>query len=255
MRPSFPAEISIADSPEPFDVEFAAMAEAPASLAAVVRVVEAFLVATRVGMFSKEPSVDRIGIEPVSAARASERAVRYLWRVGGVQLGSFRVLLNMLEVIHHVDGPLALVSLRSTTGYGERMNTDRIVKVPFPVRSVDLPFPVAFKQNLENSRDPVVRVEFETKTDDRDVDVLVPLFLAWDRIVVHGGYLNALEDRDLDVDVDESLSGQQTYLAATNSVEHLLYEFVGSAAAYDALVNLAVRIHCTFRPLASLEVE
>lgn len=255
LRPSFPAEVNIVDSPGQSDVLFEAVAETPASAVEVMRAAEAFETAARAGMFSRDPAAQRIPIEAVSAERPSERRVRYEWRVVGIQPGAFRVLLNMLEVVHRFFGPLESVHLSSTIGHGERMNLDGVLKAPFPGTMARPPFSVVLKPNLEDSKEPLIRLEFQREVHDGEIETLLPLFVAWDNIIIRGGYLNDVEDRYSDVDVEESLSGQQTYLAAPNTVEHLFYEFIGAAAAYDALVNMAVRIHHTLRPLATFEIE
>jgi hypothetical protein len=254
VRLSFPADINVIDSVGQLDVVFEAIAEQASSIDGVARVTDAFVAATRTGMFAKDPGMDGVWVER-EADRVGERELRCVWRMAGVQPGAFRVLLNMLEVSHHLDGALTTVSLRSTAGHGERMNAERIMARKFPSSGPDVPFQVVRKRNLDNSTEPLVRLVFETEVADSTVEALMPLLLAWDRIVVLGGYLNALGDRDADIDVDASLAGQQTYVAAPDTIEHLFYEFVGAAAAYDAVVNLGVRIHHRFGRVASLEIE
>jgi hypothetical protein len=254
VRPSYPLKVSVADSPGQFDVVLDVTGETAAALPAIARVAEAFLGAARTGMFSQQPELNRPGVELVSSDR-HERQARFLWRVGGVQLGAFRVLLNMLEVVDHVEGRLASVSLLSGTGYGERMNAERLVNSPFPSSGAELPFPVSLKRNRDNSREPMIRITFSSAISDADVEALTPWFVTWDRIVALGGYVEALDDRDPDIDVDESLSGQQTYVAARDTIEHLFYEFVGVREAYDAIVNMTVRVHHVYRTVASLEIE
>jgi len=55
--------------------------------------------------------------------------------------------------------------------------------------------------------------------------------------------------------VEASLASPQTYLAAPDTVEHLFDEFVGTEAAFFALLNMVTRIHALFSPIAALEIE
>ncbi|MGH9350078.1 MAG: hypothetical protein ACRD26_22720 [Vicinamibacterales bacterium] len=255
MKPSFPAEVEIIDAPGESDVVFEATGKAQASIAEAARGAEAFEGAARVGMFSKEPAVRRSAIERVSMERPREQSVRYVWKARDIQPGAYRTLLNMLEIGHHFSGPLESVRLVSASGHGTRLNLSGLLNTPFPARSSRLPFELVLKPNLEDSKEPLIRMEFQREIHDDELKTLEPLFLAWDSIVIRGGYLNDLTDRYPDVDIEESLSGQQTYLAAPNTVEHLFYEFIGAAAAYDALVNAAVVVHHAGRPLSSFEIE
>jgi hypothetical protein len=98
-------------------------------------------------------------------------------------------------------------------------------------------------------------LEFRGDINDEELATLVPSFIAWDSVIIRGGYLEDFGDRDPGIDIAESLSSQQTYLASPNTVEHLFYEFIGAAAAFDALINMAINLHTTFRPLTSFEIE
>ena len=98
-------------------------------------------------------------------------------------------------------------------------------------------------------------MEFQRDISDDELVTILPLFWAWDNVVIRGGYLEELEDRDADLDIEASLASQQTYLTSPNTVEHLFYEFVGQEAAFDALINMAIRLHYIFCPLTSFEIE
>ena len=252
--PSFLTEVDIADFPGESEVIFEVVTKSSSSGAAIGQIADVFEAAARAGMFSKEPAAKTIPIEVVSVERFGGVGVRYIWKVTGIQVGAYRMLLNMLDVTHHFEQPLASSRLLSPIGGGKRMHWNDLIDAPFPIKSRKPPFALRVKQNLEDSREPLIRLEFQREIHDEELEILVPLILAWDTLVIRGGYLQDLDDRDPDLDIDASLSSQQTYLAAANTVEHLFYEFIGPEAAYDTLVNMAVKLHRTFCPLAALEI-
>jgi hypothetical protein len=254
LYPSFASEVRIAEPLVSSEVFLEVAADRAETASEVARAAQAFEIAARTGMFSVEPAGRPPSIEVVSVDVDRPDRVRRVWRVDRVQVGAFRVLLNMLEVIHVCSGPLSFVRLVSMKGHGDTLSVDRLIATPFPMRGKELPFALTLKRNLEESEEPLVRMEFGNSVSDSQLEVMVPLLVAWDAIVIRGGFFNDADDRLPDTNVEESLEGQQTYLAAPNVVEHLFYEFIGAAAAYDALINVAVRIHHTVAPLTSFEI-
>jgi len=254
LYPSFAAEVRIAEPLVSSEVSLEVTVDHAETASEVARAAQAFEIAARTGMFSIEPAGRSPSIEVVSADVDRPDGVRRVWSVDRVQVGAFRVLLNMLQVIHVCSGPLSFVRLVSMKGHGDILNVDRLIATPFPMRGKDLPFALTLKRDLEESEEPLVRMEFGHAVSDSQLEAMVPLLVAWDAIVVRGGFFNDADDRLPDTNVEESLDGQQTYLAASNVVEHLFYEYIGAADAYDALINLAVRIHHGVAPLMSFEI-
>jgi len=248
MNPSFPITVNLADLTRDCEVTFEAVGDA----ASVVTLVEAFETAVQAGMFSSRmpPGV----MLNVLSADVSDTKVRRSWRLSGVQPGAFCILLNMLEMAHHVVAPLESVLLASPPDRGQRMSLTELLQTPFPTRADKLPFNLTAEMDLEGSREPVIRVEFQQEAGDSECAALDNLFAVWDRVVINGGYLRTMDDRDEEVDPEEAVSSRQTYLAGANVVEHLFYEFIGAAEAYDALVNMVAAVHYTLSPVASLEI-
>jgi hypothetical protein len=255
IRPSFAVDLDVADSVGEFDALLEVVTSAPNGLGEVAQVAQAFEQAANAGMFSTDPGTTPMPMATVSVTSPVETVVHYKWRTVGVQPGAFRVLLNMLEVTHQFYAPIVSVRLVTMNEYPRRLRLDGLLRLPFPGAAANPPFEIMLKRRLEDSKDPLIRLEFRTVISDDMIERLVPMFIAWDNVVIRGGYLNSLDDRWPDTNVEESLSEQQTYLAATDTVEHLFYEFIGAAAAYDGFINIAVRIHHSLRGLASFQVE
>lgn len=253
--PPLRAEVGIADSAGESEVMFEAVAKSSLSeMTEVAQIAQAFASAVRTGMFSRALA-NTTPIETVAVEGPANGKYRCQWKVRGIQAGAYRVLLNMLEVMHHFSEPLESIRLSMPTRQGKKMNRQDVMNAPFPGQIFEPPFKLQVKKNLVDSREPLIRLEFQREINDEELAALVPLFVAWDSIIIRGGYLEDLEDRDADVNIEESLSSQQTYLASPNTVEHLFYEFIGPKAAFDALINVAVNLHTTFCPLTSFEIE
>jgi hypothetical protein len=252
---SFLLDVDIADSADECQVIFAAQTKAPFPVTEIERVVDAFVSAANLGMFSKVPTAPTKPIVVDSVESQRPEGIRYVWKVTGIQVGDYRVLLNMLEAAHHISGLLERISLVSTLGRGSRMNSTDLLNAPFSIKAGEPPFSFRSDRDLADCREPVIRLEFQRNITDDELSKILPLFLAWDNVVIRGGYLEKIEDIDDDLDIEASLASQQTYLASPNTVEHLFYDFVGQEAAFDALINMAIKLHYTFCPLASFEIE
>lgn len=252
---SFMSEVDIADFPGESQVLFEAKTKLSSPVKDIAQAVDAFVSAANFGMFSKEPTAKIKPIVVDSVESQGQGIIRYMWKVTGIQVGAYRVLLNMLKAIHHFSEPLERIRLISTLVRGKRMNRNDLLSASFPGKAGKPPFALRYNSNLADYREPLIRLEFKRDIRDDELLTILPLFFAWDNVVIRGGYLEELEDRDADLDIEAGLASQQTYLAAPNTVEHLFYDFVGQKAAFDAIINMAIRLHYFFCPLASFEIE
>lgn len=249
--PTYAAEVGIVDFLGVAAVVFEAATQVPSP--ALLRTVEAFEAAAQAGMFSRHPAATTVPMQVEGGGVSQPQRVRRAWRVTGMQIGAWRVLLSMLDALHHEIAPLAYVRLVSSDIAEPRLAWHDVIRSPFPRRSAALPFDLRIDRSLEDTSEPLIRLTFERDIDDAALQQLIPLFAAWDRLVLCGGYVQDPDDRDPVSDIEERLGTQQTYLAARDTVEHLLYEEVGVAAAFDAVVNMAVKLDLGFGRVAALE--
>jgi hypothetical protein len=255
QQPSYPAQVSITSSLAPTEFTFEAVCGDPSAVQAVIQATTAFERAIRVGMFSTRIAEQGSLIETDLMNPTDDPRVRCVWRTTDLQPAAFRVLLEMLETIHRFSGPVESVRLLGrSTAPGHLLDVRHIWHGGFPSRVEQTPFPMMLKHRLDESEEPLVRLEFDRDVVDSEFQAVAQALLAWDTLVVRGGYFHQVGDWE-PRDVDESLSDAQTYLAAPNTIEHLLYEFIGAAAAFDALINMAARFHYLLHPLATFSVE
>lgn len=247
-----PTDIDIIDSPGESRVLFSAETNSPGT--SVSQIVDAFVSAASAGMFSKDPTAATKAIVVESAERSVGHRQQHSWRVTGLQAGAYRVLLNMLHVAHQLTGPVEGIWLSSTTGSGPRLNTADVMN-PLSIRAAKPPFVLLCRRDLRECREPLFRLEFKRPITDEELEVLCPLFLAWDNVAIRGGFVDQLQEEDVDLEIEAALAAQQTYLAAPNIVEHLFDEFVGGPPAFYAFLNMTMRLHSEFCALESLEIE
>jgi hypothetical protein len=252
-EPAYRTDIGIADFHGVSEMMFEAEAQTPATVDTLVAIVETFERAARAGMFSPNPAPTTVPIEIVAADTSGLR-VRRVWRMNGVHVGGYRVLLNMLDAMHRFDAPLGSVTLRSSVVDERRLAWRDLMAYRFPDKSAQLPFEWRVGRDLVDSAEPLIRIQFDRDITDDALRAITPLFVTWDGLVIRGGYVDDPVDL-ADTDIAESLAGQQTYLASPDTVEHLFYEEIGPEAAYYALVNMALKLHLTFCAVRSFEIE
>jgi hypothetical protein len=219
----------------------------------ILRISQCFEAAAACGMFSTHATATTVPIERISFGQPDPGTVRGVWTVTGLAAGAYRVLLNMLDAAHHGATPLAFVHLHSVDSDRDKLDWERVMDCPYPAAPPAVPFDLNVRRRLEDSADPLLRIEFERALMPEDADSLAARFMAWDGLIVRGGYLEELDDAV--PDIEASLSSSQTYLAAPDTVEHLLYEFVGAREAYDAVINMVLLLHLKMGAVAALEFE
>lgn len=252
---SLRAELDIVDVPHEYKIIFEAETKLTSQVVEIDEIVEVFVAAANVGMFSIDPAVDKKTIQIESTGSHREGMIRYVWNVAGIDVGAYHVLLNMLEVANNLSEHLHWIRLISTYDYRKRLNRNDILCIPFPSKAKALPFILQCNGNLADKKEPVIRLTFRRDISDDELIMVTRLFIIWDNLVIRGGYLEDSADMDTKLGVEEKLSSQQTYLAASCTIEHLLYEFFGHEAAFNALINMACRLHYIFCPLVSIEFE
>ncbi|MCF6362766.1 MAG: hypothetical protein L3J88_05365 [Gammaproteobacteria bacterium] len=254
--PFLQAEVDIIDIPGKSQIIFEAQAQTSSQVTEITKIAEVFVSAANFGMFSMDPAAATKTIEIDLVEYPREGLIRYVWNISGIQVGAYRVLLNMLKVANELSGLIQYTRLISTYESGKRLSKEDIQNISFPSKAKTQPFALQYNGNLAGNREPVIRLTFERNISDEELSMLFPIFVSWDNLVVRGGYLEKFADIDAELDVEAvALAPQQTYLATQCTVEHLLYEFVGHEAAFEAIINAAHRLHYVFCPLVSIEIE
>jgi hypothetical protein len=157
----------------------------------------------------------------------------------------------MLAVTHQYQSALASLSLHATVGRGALLTLSDITAFPYPKRTEPVGFPLRLPQIRDELGDPNIRIEFTRDVQDDRLELFETWFTAWDHVITHGGYFHVADELELDDDV---VLGE-TYMLSPNTVEHTLERVVDSVEAFDAVINMAVRIHRTVHPVASFELE
>jgi hypothetical protein len=253
---SFRVQVDIEDTPDESRVHFLADAEAPLPAEAIDAVVQVFATAARWGMFSCNPASSTIPMRAdVTTLELGVEHCAFLLIAWGLQPCVWNVMLNMLHHDAAIVSVLTSVRLKSAAGDSRRIDTVGILDAPCSVAAVRPGIAVRSRRNLRDCREPVIRIEFQDDLTDDDLKRLAPAFLAWDDLVTRGGFVEDFGHNGGQTYLAKHLPPQQTYLAAPNVVEHLLYGYSGEADGFNAIVNLAARLNALFRPVVSLEIE
>lgn len=253
----FAAEVDIGDCSGECVVAFEVRTVNAECLRRIDGIVDVFMRCTAAGMFSLDAGGLRTLIESLPREpSASPSTVGQTWKLVGTQPGAFRLLLNMLSAVHRTTGCIAAVKLSSPPSGQARIGLREVVKAPFPQRHGELPFSFVPHVDLQEAREPVIRCEFGRALEEREVARLVSLFQIWDALTLYEAY-GIIENvsEGAHRDVDGIIASQPAYLAAPDTLEHVFYDFSGPAAAFDALLNMAIRIHHLLCPLLTLEIE
>lgn len=213
-------------------------------------IVELWISAANLGMFSGEhiePShsvITTLGVKVNSA-----NVLHYELECAGVSVGAYQVLLKMLFQSHHHKECILHIAVRMANISGTLLNLEQVLCSRLPGRYEPLPFTLSIPQPLEDNTYPVIRLQFCKELSDNEFEYISRCITIWDKLVASGGYYEPFEPIEAPQDEDE------LYLVSPDTVEHPCEGSQDEPMAYDALINMAVRLHVTFCPLVALEID
>jgi len=232
-----------------------------------------FATAANGGLFSGDRARPTESLLEVLAREMEAGRIRYRCKVRAIDPGGFQILLRLLSEISRRFEPLREVSLTGTSPTTGGMTFQAVLACPLPASAPTLPFELRVGDYSFQTRDPVIRMEFQQAVQDDQFDRIKVLMDAWDNILMLGGYPAGLEPDDEEPESRDAASptaaetkaepeaGEffvmpgEFYLAEPTVLEHLLHGFEGPEEAYNAVINLAVKLHATGCPLVALEIE
>lgn len=248
----FDVDISIYPPFEDIQLQVVAKSKQPGqNLELLSEVLSYFVSSANAGMFSTHPyNPEQAFMRIASSNDASKGKIRCIWESRYVKLGAYKILLGMVVQSHHGHVPLAFFGLSSVSRVGTPMHFEDIVASPYPNRVLKTPFELDLAGDLDSVTMPAIRMEFKRSLDSDEFQRVEQLIADWHTLILLGGYLNSYEAiKEL------PMHPGKTYLASPSTVEHVLYGFAGPSVVYDALINMAVKLHTSFCPLLRMEIE
>jgi hypothetical protein len=209
-----------------------------------------FSVAANAGMFAGSKVHPSDSFFGVVDRQRTDREVQYHCRIGGIDHGAFRILLNVAAEVARRGRRLDTVSIWSKSSEQPTNGLHEVLSSPYPGRVRITPFELLLGELFFENREPLMRMRFRRAVTDEEFEQIQVLVKAWDCILMLGGYLDAA-DRDGDLLPEPG----EFFLAEPLVIEHLIYAYQGPEESFNALVNLAVRLDVSVCPLSAMEIE
>lgn len=221
----------------------------PVELKQTAGVFSRFATAAEAGMFAGDRvPPTRSLLQVLSHEREADR-IRYRCKIRGVDTGAFRILLNVLSESCRRLEPLNELQLAGAAPTARDAGLEAVLAHAYPGRATKVPFNLHLREFFFENREPVIRIEFQQKLGDQQFDQIKNMIEAWDHILALGGYVTSTREADFFPEPGE------LYLAEPAALEHLVYAFEGPEETYNAIINMAVKIHSTICPVDSLEID
>jgi hypothetical protein len=210
-----------------------------------------FVSSANAGMFSSQPySPEQAFMQIVSSNDTSKGEIKCIWESRYIKPGAYKILLRMVAQSHHGHVPLSFFELSSLSKLGTPMHLEEVAASNYPERVIKTPFELDLAGDLDIVTMPAIRMEFIRGLDSDEFQKVEQLIADWHTLILLGGYLDSYEALK-----ELPMHPGKTYLASSNTVEHVLYGFTGPSVVYDAIINMAVKLHFTFCPLSRMEIE
>lgn len=248
----FDVDISIYPPFEAMQLQVVAMSKQPnQNLELLHDVLYYFVSSAASGMFSAQPySPEQAIMQITSSNYTSEGEISQVWESRYVTPAAYRILLGMVIQSHYGHIPLGYFGLSSSSRIGTPLHVEEVMTSPYPERVRQPPFALDLAEDLDSVSMPAIRMEFARALNSEEFQKVEQLIADWHCLILLGGYLDSYEAMK-----ELPMHPGKTYLASPNTVEHILYGFMGPSTIYNTIINLAVKLHMSFCPLLRFEIE
>ena len=250
--PPFKVDINIYPPLENMRLKVVAKGKQPNQDLELLRdVLSYFVSAANAGMFSSLPYKPEQALMKIeSIDENSKGELNCIWESRNINIGAYRILLKMVTQSHHGHAPLSYFGMSSTGNVGGLTKLENVLDSPYPERASNLPFSIDLAGDLDSVTMPAIRLVFSRDLNTKEFQNIEELIADWHTIILLGGYSDSFEAiKEL------PMHPGKTYMASPCTIEHVLYDFNCPSEVYDALINMAVKLHTALSPLLRIEIE
>jgi hypothetical protein len=247
----FPAEVEVCAAPDSSQllVIEARPLQPGKDLEMLKEVVSYFMAAAEAGIFASPPGMSELTHSVARSASVSQTGFVGTYELSHVPPQAFKILLGMIVQSHFGHVGLAALRISVVSGPASRWNLSQILARGYPDRVPLTQFDLDLASDLEDAQMSTVRLRFARALTEQEFSALEERIADWHCLMLLGGYANSFEKMK-----GVPVRPKPTYLLSPSIVEHGLYGSPG-LAAYDGMVNLAVKLDAAFCPLLALEIE
>jgi hypothetical protein len=210
-----------------------------------------FVSAANAGMFASPPfHPARAWMKATTNSDPMDGLFKATWEGSQVTIGAYKILLQMVTQSHFGHAPLQSFGLISIDSDGRTAGIEEVLASEYPTRPANVPFAMDIAEDIESASVPAIRIEFSRALTSEEFGVLEQLLADWHCLILFGGYRDSFEHM-----TTSPLRPGKLYLSAPNVAEHVLYGFRGAPVAYDALINMLVKLHSDGWPVERVEIE
>lgn len=201
------------------------------------------------GGFSSSGKGSSAPVFTVTSLDSAGTQVRATVRIAAVDVGFWRVLVQLLQGSSDASVPLAHIAITTVDDSGGRLAESVVIELEYPRHSPALPFDVEREPPADPTKNRLVRVVFEKPPDDFVRAECIAALLSWDNLLL-GGYPDEGEEP-----VSNATDATEAYWIDDVTIEHPLPSFLGSEAAFDVVVAMALWFHQSGAHVSAVLIE
>jgi len=214
---------------------------------------EAFAIAATGGLFSgkrHDPATSSfVAIAPPPTSLGERRRWRY--HAESLDLGSYRVLFNMIEnQWPGAEWTVSIDVLGTSANVPRVIETPAVTTVPYPGTLAAEVFAIEDRLLDPTSRETIVRVDFRAPLGAEDEETAFSVLDSWEGVVRRGGYPGPSPDFGAG-----QLLLAEHYLVSPSLVEFAVYNYIAPLQSYDALLNGLHGLHRRGLAIGGVELE
>lgn len=181
--------------------------------------------------------------------RKGSHGLTFRIKVAGLDPGAWRVICGVLVGISYYSFPMAAISITSLNKSDRPSLTEsQVWELSYPLYPQPLPFELVIHEVPDATRNRLIQIQFSRALSQEEFAEVEGALLSWDELL-NGGYPDEGEDP-----IDNASDAIEVYLVDEVTIEHPLPNYLGSEAAFDAVISMAAWFDRKVASVRSVEI-
>jgi hypothetical protein len=185
-----------------------------------------------------------------SARKVGANVLRYVFTVGGVDPGLWRVIVGLFMAASECSFRIQHFDISTISpGSNPLLDIQGAFALPYPTCPGSLEFTVERAEVSKATVSRLVQIRFRTPPADDVVTEVVSVLMSWDELLM-GGFPDTGS-----LPQESACDATEAYLVDSLTIEHPLPNYIGSESAFDVVIAMAAWVHAKRQPVEAVLID
>jgi len=193
------------------------------------------------------PEASLMQVETIQ--REGSHGLTFRLKIIGLDPGAWRVICGVLVAISYYSFALTALTITSPNNSDRVWLTEsQVWQLPYPAYPQPLPFELTIHEVPDATRNRLIQIQFSQPLSQKELVDVEGALLSWDELL-NGGYPDEGKNP-----IDNASDAIEAYLIDEVTIEHPLPNYLGSEAAFDAVISMAAWFDRKVASVRSVEI-